>query len=266
MSSNTNINNPKCSNCKCYFTPTLKSSGQPFKTCHKCRIQDKKSRQNNKCEHDKRKSRCIQCGGNGICEHDKLKSRCIQCGGIELCEHDKRKSKCRECGGSEICEHDKRRARCILCGGSEICEHEKRKAQCKDCNLKLCLIRLHTKRIKTYLTSPRYEIIKNHYNDDLGCTVQEFIDHIKTKMNYFNTFLATSEQMTFENITIDHIKPISKFNLDNVEEYMDCCHYSNIQPLSKSSNFVKAGKWTNENNIYWLENIRGRKYKEIYIS
>ena len=41
MSSNTNINNPKCSNCKCYFTPTLKSSGQPFKTCDKCRIQDK---------------------------------------------------------------------------------------------------------------------------------------------------------------------------------------------------------------------------------
>ena len=23
--------NPKCSNCKCYFTPTIKSSGLPYK-------------------------------------------------------------------------------------------------------------------------------------------------------------------------------------------------------------------------------------------
>ena len=50
MNSIINISNPKCSNCKRYFTPTLKSSGQPFKTCDKCRIQDKETRQNNNCD------------------------------------------------------------------------------------------------------------------------------------------------------------------------------------------------------------------------
>ncbi len=43
MNSNININitYPKCSKCKCYFTPTIKSSGLPFKTCEKCRSQEK---------------------------------------------------------------------------------------------------------------------------------------------------------------------------------------------------------------------------------
>ena len=44
MNSNNNITNPKCSNCKCYFTPTIKSSGQLFKTCDKCRTKDKEAR------------------------------------------------------------------------------------------------------------------------------------------------------------------------------------------------------------------------------
>ena len=29
--------NPKCSSCSCYFVPTSKSSGLPYKTCTKCR-------------------------------------------------------------------------------------------------------------------------------------------------------------------------------------------------------------------------------------
>ncbi len=36
--------NPKCSACQCYFVPTLKSSGLPYKTCEKCRKHDKKWR------------------------------------------------------------------------------------------------------------------------------------------------------------------------------------------------------------------------------
>ncbi len=66
MSSNINIINPKCSNCKCYFIPTIKPSGLPFKTCDKCRTKDKK----NKCEHGKQKSQCKACGGGSFCEHN----------------------------------------------------------------------------------------------------------------------------------------------------------------------------------------------------
>ena len=44
--------NPKCSSCSCYFVPTLKSSGLPYKTCVKCRNTDKTWREGNQ-EHIK---------------------------------------------------------------------------------------------------------------------------------------------------------------------------------------------------------------------
>ncbi len=46
-----------------------------------------------KCEHNKRKSRCITCGGNEICEHKKRKSICITCGGNDLYVNIIRKKK-----------------------------------------------------------------------------------------------------------------------------------------------------------------------------
>ena len=85
------------------------------------------------CEHGKRKTQCIECGGSQICEHGKQKVQCRQCGGSQICEHGKRKAQCRQCGGSQICEHGKRKAQCRQCGGSQLCEHGKRKAQCRQC-------------------------------------------------------------------------------------------------------------------------------------
>ncbi len=88
-----------------------------------------------KCEHGKRKSRCVECGGSEICEHGKRKSRCTDCGnGSELCEHKRIRTVCIECRGSQICEHQKIRTRCIDCKGSQICEHKKLRALCVDCD------------------------------------------------------------------------------------------------------------------------------------
>ena len=85
MNSNNNITNPKCSNCKCYFIPDIKSSGQPFKTCEKCRTKNKEK----KCEHNTRKDRCKLCGGVGLCEHDRRKDECKLCCGSQICDHNK---------------------------------------------------------------------------------------------------------------------------------------------------------------------------------
>jgi hypothetical protein len=85
-----------------------------------------------KCEHGKRKSRCVDCGGSEICEHNKIKSRCIECGGESICEHQKRKDNCRECGNS-YCKHGKKKSRCKECGGSALCEHGREKRQCVKC-------------------------------------------------------------------------------------------------------------------------------------
>jgi hypothetical protein len=85
------------------------------------------------CPHNKRKSRCVQCGGKGICEHDRIRSRCKECRGSEICEHNQRHSQCKECRGSQICEHNRRRLICKECGGSQICEHDRIRSSCKEC-------------------------------------------------------------------------------------------------------------------------------------
>ena len=41
------------------------------------------------------------------CEHNRQKSRCKECGGSQICEHNRQKSACKECVGGSICEHKK---------------------------------------------------------------------------------------------------------------------------------------------------------------
>ena len=51
--------------------------------------------------------------------------------------------------------------------------------------------------------------------------------------------------MSFDNYglwELDHIKPISSFNLDNIEEQKKCFNYTNIQPLWKEDNMKKSDK------------------------
>ena len=57
-----------------------------------------------KCEHERIRSKCKECGGASICEHDKIRSQCKQCGGASICEHGRQRSQCKECGGSSLCK------------------------------------------------------------------------------------------------------------------------------------------------------------------
>ena len=86
-----------------------------------------------KCEHNRIRSECKDCGGSQICEHNRVRSTCKNCGGSQICEHNRRRSQCKDCGGSSICEHDRARCRCKDCNGSQICEHNKRQEYCKEC-------------------------------------------------------------------------------------------------------------------------------------
>jgi DnaJ-class molecular chaperone len=40
-----------------------------------------KPRGRKKCEHNRQRSQCKDCGGAGICEHNRIRSRCKNCGG-----------------------------------------------------------------------------------------------------------------------------------------------------------------------------------------
>ena len=41
---------------------------------------------------------------------------------------------------------------------------------------------------------------------------------------------------------IDHIKPISLFDLTKIEEQQICFHYTNLQPLWAKENISKGGR------------------------
>jgi hypothetical protein len=293
--------NPKCSKCKCYFTPTeIKSSGLPFKTCEKCRTRDKNSKLNNKCEHNKQKSTCRDCGGSSFCIHNKEKSKCKECGGASICEHNKEKSKCKECGGTSICKHNRIKSQCKECGGGSICDHNrikstckacngsqicnhnkikstckdckggsicihnKQKSKCKECNFKLYLINLQRVNIKRCFKISNMNKSK-HSIEYLGCDIETLINFFEKKIEYFNSFIATDVLMTWDNIHIDHIKPVTKFNLDDENEFLDCCNYTNLQPLLVTDNLEKSNKWSDEKELYWKENIINKEYHEIYI-
>jgi hypothetical protein len=278
--------NPKCPRCKCYWKPDdtdIKSSGLYCKTCKKCREIQKKSREKNKCPHNKqkqrckecdgsqicihnkrksqckecdgsqicihnkRKSTCRECGGSEICIHDRIKSKCRECGGASVCIHDKRKSECKECKGSQICIHDKNKSRCKECGGSQFCIHDKRKDQCKECNFQLYLIKIQRGQLRRLFKLTKEQIKTKPSVEYLGCSIEQFIKHIEGQFK---------DGMTWD------IKPVSKFNLDNEDEFLDCCNYKNFQPLLAKDNLEKHNKFTPEDEEKWCVAMGKLKVEE----
>ena len=72
--------------------------------------------------------------------------------------------------------------------------------------------------------------------------------------------------MNWDNIHLDHIKPVNPFNLNDNEEFLKCCHYSNFQPLPTTVNVTKANKWNEADNNFWLSNITDKEYIPLYIT
>jgi hypothetical protein len=71
---------------------------------------------------------------------------------------------------------------------------------------------------------------------DLGCTIEEL------KLRLESMWL---EGMSWDNYThkgwhIDHIKPLSSFDLTDPEQLKEACHYTNLQPLWALDNLKKS--------------------------
>ncbi|GAB2938259.1 hypothetical protein [Hafnia psychrotolerans] len=69
-----------------------------------------------------------------------------------------------------------------------------------------------------------------------GCTPDEFKAHIERQFSPEMTWLNYGKSWTF-----DHIKPLSSFDLSDINQMIKACHFTNIQPLTASAN-AKKGK------------------------
>ena len=167
----------------------------------------------------------------------------------------KEKTTCKECGGGAICEHNRRRSICKECGGGAICEHKKEKNKCEKCNIFGYLVHLQRSRLYRILRNNNISKTKPTI-EYLDCSAEFFVEWIKNKFN---------DNMTFDNIHLDHIKPVTAFNLEDPDELLKCCHYTNFQPLLVSDNLQKSNKWSEEDNKFWNDNIIYKDYTKIYL-
>ena len=70
--------------------------------------------------------------------------------------------------------------------------------------------------------------------NDIGCPITEFKSYLESKFK---------EGMSWENYgkwEIDHIKPLSSFDLTKRDEFVQAAHFSNLQPLWKKENQEKG--------------------------
>ena len=76
---------------------------------------------------------------------------------------------------------------------------------------------------------------------ELGCSIEELKLYLEKQFQI---------GMTWENWNntgwhIDHIKPLSKFNLTDINQIKEACHYTNLQPLWAKDNILKGNKESN---------------------
>jgi len=94
-------------------------------------------------------------------------------------------------------------------------------------------------RLPFNLRSRLYQAVRNQQKSgsavrDLGCSIEELKQHLESQFQ---------EGMTWENYGqwhIDHIKPLASFDLSNREQFLQACHYTNLQPLWAEDNLRKG--------------------------
>lgn len=73
---------------------------------------------------------------------------------------------------------------------------------------------------------------------DLGCNIGELKSYLESK---FSTGM-TWDNHSIDGWHIDHIKPLASFDLTDKKQFLEACHYTNLQPLWAKDNMIKGDK------------------------
>lgn len=98
-------------------------------------------------------------------------------------------------------------------------------------------------RLKEYLRGRLNKVLRSNYKSgsavrDLGCSIPELKQYLESKFK---------PGMSWENHGrygwhIDHIIPLSSFDLTDRDQFLKACHYTNLQPLWAKDNLSKSDK------------------------
>lgn len=104
-------------------------------------------------------------------------------------------------------------------------------------------------RIKISLRKRMSSIVRAHKKgsavSDLGCSIGQLRGHLEKQ---FYSHPISGESMSWDNYGlygwhIDHIKPLSAFNLLDRKQFLKACHYTNLQPLWAEDNLKKGANY-----------------------
>lgn len=93
---------------------------------------------------------------------------------------------------------------------------------------------------------------KGHFWEIMGCTGKE----LKTYIEALFTESMSWDLYKEGEIHLDHIRPCASFDLSNAQEQKLCFNYRNLQPMWAKENLSKADKWSEEDNVKWLEKMK----------
>ena len=123
------------------------------------------------------------------------------------------------------------------------------------------LVNRHKSRINKMINNGLAPKGENYNNSKtLGCSSKEFKEHIESQF---------TEGMSWENrdmIHIDHIRPITTFNLFEDEQRMVRFNYRNLQPLWAEDNLAKLDNYTPLDELAWVERMQALGYEgELFL-
>lgn len=72
---------------------------------------------------------------------------------------------------------------------------------------------------------------------DLGCTIADLLEHLESQ---FYTGMSWKNYGEWE---LDHIKPLSSFDLTDPVQFKEAANFKNLQPLWKVDNQKKGAKY-----------------------
>lgn len=186
-----------------------------------------------------KESKTVDCFGNTKSSADKLTSRCKICKNAanRLWESNNKDKKAAynaqwQKNNPEKMKAKKKRYRSKPENHKKIIAYntayEKNRLE-KDANYKLA------KTLRTRIN----RVIKKKIRPgsaDLGCTLEDLKQHLEKQ---FDVGMTWDNHGEWE---LDHIIPLSLFDLTDREQFLKACHYTNLQPLWWQDNLTKSNK------------------------